>query len=332
MQISQYAGTWRDANQDVVATVYGGTQCQAPRDPRSLAAVTADGGYEAILRCRDCEGCRRYEKLLLQRRLAEHFKDHEGELWALTLTGPVEFENPLKLPSSLTRWLPACVGMIRRGLHGLVLIVAGSRPPRRAPSSPPGWRLTVEKLMASRGARAFAKCASGLMIPREQYGRQTNRWYVRGLKPLPKETFIVQRQGGIRKRHPEAKGGLRAWRDGFTLYASQKTNVIEWLKAMRSWRSQRLDRSSLTRGRAGGAPSSASQATDKFAAPASPRDSSILPRGDQDSRRPVAASSLPRDQTEISQAGRDASSQSGLPTWAADFVARMTALARKRGP
>jgi hypothetical protein len=332
VEISQYAATWRNVEQEIVATVYGGTACQAPRDPRSLAAITEDGGYEAVLRCRDCEGCRRYEKQLLQRRLAEHFRDWKGELWTITLTGRDHRAGLSKLIFSHMLRYPSCVGMIRRGLSGLVFIATAKLRLHPVWLSTRGLRVTAKRLEPKKGGRAFADCASGLMTPRSEYGRQTNRWYIRGLKPLPNESFVVERKGGIRKRHPDAKQGLRAWRDGFTLYASQRTNVIEWLAAMRSWRSQRLEPSLPNRAPRGARRPSSSTGSDGVAAVPSPSSYTSDSPGAASGRRARAASSFLRDQTEISQAGRDASSQSGLPAWAADFVARMTALAKKRGP
>ena len=75
MPESAFAATWRDESGRTVATVYGGTACRAPRQPRDLAAATDDGGFESILRCRNCEGCRKYEELELRRRLASEITD-----------------------------------------------------------------------------------------------------------------------------------------------------------------------------------------------------------------------------------------------------------------
>lgn len=315
-----------------MASVYGGTACEKPRNPRSFAAETEDGGFAAVLRCRDCQGCRRYEMLLLRRRLAEHYREFQGELWAITLISRDQVGGILKLPFSLMRRLPNCVGMIRRGLRGLVLIAVGSNTTRRVFDSIPGLLASAKRLAPKRGGRAFKDCVSGLMIPRADYGRQVNRFYCRGLPALPRETFIVSKRGGIRKHHPEAKAGHRAWREGLTLYASERTKVTEWLAAMRSWRSQRLEPSLPNRAPAGGRRPSSSKGSDGVAAAPSPsRNVSASPEH-ASGRRARAASSFLEDQTEISQAGRDASSQSGLPAWASDFVTRMTNLARKRGP
>ena len=332
MELSPYAASWRDGDGAVVASVYGGTACLAPRNPRSFAAETDDGRFATIMRCRDCDGCRRYEMLLLRRRLWEHFREFTGELWAITVISSDQVEALLKLPFSLMRRLPNCAGMIRKGCRGLVLLAAGSLQTRAVLRSIPGLLVHAKRLALKRGGRAFADCVSGMMIPRSDYGRQVNRFYCRGLPALPRETFIVSKRGGIRKSHPEAKAGLRAWRAGLTLYASERTRVTEWLAAMRSWRSQRLEPSSTNRAPRGARRPSSSQATDRIAVAGSPSGNVSASPEHASRRRRRAATSFPTDQTEISQAGRDASSQSELPLWAAGFVARMTELARKRGP
>jgi hypothetical protein len=226
-KLNARAATWRDETGRTVATVYGATECRKPRNPRDLAARTEDGGYETIMRCRDCDGCRKYEELVLRRELAETYKGVTDELWILFVEADPGEHSRLGARirrGSAGAWEPC---LYRLGPQMFALVAKGERPAlqRLRALRARTWRLVP--VGRGRKPRDFRALTRGLMVEREHYGAWANRFYHRDRARLPRETFIVERQGGIRKRHPDAKGGVRAWRRGLSLYPSLVTQGSE---------------------------------------------------------------------------------------------------------
>jgi hypothetical protein len=213
------AATWRDADGRTVATVYGETACRAPRHPRDLAAATDDGGFESIMRCRDCDGCRKYEELLLRRRLAEHYKEVTDELWIVTIEAALEEQSGLCARVRRSRFGAFEPGFYRLGVSSFAMVARGERPELSRVRALGARTIRVEKIGRARRPREFRALVRGQLVARGDYTSWKNRFYHRSLAQLPKETFVVERRGGIRKRHPEAKYGFRAWRQGLTLEA-----------------------------------------------------------------------------------------------------------------
>lgn len=315
--MSTRSAQWRDGEGNTVATVWGATACLNPRHPRDLSAATEDRGFEHVMRCRDCDGCRRYENLLLRRRLVEHFKTRRKPLWMIVIEPSSSWRGVSATRASLMRCLPGLMGFFRLSTGRLALLVEGSRPTRSVISSSTVCCVAVRRLKEPSSLRSFRSCASGMLVPRSEWGRQVKRFYHRGLPQLPKETFYLERRGGIRKRHPEALQGHRAWRDGLTLYPSDRARFSEFIELVR--RSSRHD--------------SRNSAPNRGARSAPPSRSAV-PNSADAAGAPVApaATALREHRLKFLKSGRDASSGTEIPRWLADWGARMTEIARKRGP
>jgi hypothetical protein len=202
----------------VVKTTSDATTCTAPRFPRDLAAATADGEFESILPCRNCDGCRRFDALILRRRLAEHYKGVTDELWMVVIEAPLA--EHARLVARLRRERPDVFepALYRLGDTHVALVVRGQRPALERIRALGTRHARVDPIGQRRTGHAFRLLVRGMLVERSNYGQWANRFYHRGLAKLEKEEFTVERQGGIRKRHPEARGGMRAWRRGLTLY------------------------------------------------------------------------------------------------------------------
>jgi hypothetical protein len=92
------------------------------------------------------------------------------------------------------------------------------------PNLPRVWRgqsirARVIEVVRPHRARAWRHVTAGMLISRDEYGEQTKRFYFRGLPPAERERFAISTRGGIRKRHPVAPIGTRAWRDEVAIVA-----------------------------------------------------------------------------------------------------------------
>lgn len=307
--MSSYAAEWRDAGGEVIATVPGGTECEAPILTKHMAAVTDDGFFETVLRCRNCAGCRRYERNLLRKRLAEHFREATEEIWQVTVSVTLELQSVTRV--GLYRSANSCTweGFFRLGRAGFALIVRGRKPNPRVTRGLRRCSVTVSRIRNPKRARAWRALTEGMLTSRSEYGEDVNRYYMRGLARLPHTSFIIERKGGIRKRHPEAKAGFRAWRDGLTLYPSDRTLTAGLMHILKLARAAAAVALPVNRRRA--ERGVAASAMTGF--------------------RDMAATATPETGLTISQAGRDASSMQIEFGKFAGFVERMTKLARARG-
>src|SRR5690242_17347735 len=143
LSVSSFAAAWRGSDGDVVATVPDATMCREPRHPRDLASWTEDGGFGAAMRCRNCEGCRNYDRLILRRRLAAHFENWEGNLWLVEAERKTKSRGGDDGRLSLMRNLAGCMGFIRQGKDGFALIVGNRRKPKCASSSASPFSMRV---------------------------------------------------------------------------------------------------------------------------------------------------------------------------------------------
>lgn len=76
-----------------------------------------------------------------------------------------------------------------------------------------GLKHRIEPLRLSRGRRAWRVLTAGLIVAREIYGEQRNRWYARGLPPADRQKWEVQKIGKYqsydRARSPRAWTGRK---------------------------------------------------------------------------------------------------------------------------
>ncbi len=172
------------------------------------------------MRCRDCEGCRRYELLLLRRRLAAHYQEADVKIWLVIVECHLPNQTSLLARVRRSGGADYEPGFVRLGTSTVALIARGPRPRPRAPHILRSCGTRVKRVRAPSRMGSWRALRSSTMTARIEYGPQVKRWYIAGLAKLARETFIVERRGGIRKRHPDAKQGVLAWSSGFSLYPS----------------------------------------------------------------------------------------------------------------
>ena len=329
--MSTYAAEWRDERGEVVARIAGSTECLDPVMPRHLAARTEDGFFETVLPCRKCVNCLRRADFQLRKRLVEHFKDSEATLWLVTVEATLERQSVLRARLSRTASCSASFGFFRVGAAGFALIVSGARPNLRAIRSSLSCTAKATRIRKPRVARAWRAAPAGMQISRSVYGEWTKRFYMRGLKPLRGEKFIIERRGGIRKRHPEAKAGFRAWRDGLTLYHSDLATVAEWMSVLAPARAAAASAYLVNRRRAQRAVPASAMAGFRDVAGAHGATGDPFTAGLRLMKHAPATTSILRPRRALARRGRDAGSQLELPGFAAEFLARMRKLERDRG-
>jgi hypothetical protein len=328
----QNLATWRDADDNIVASVYGDTICENPVLPRDLAATTPDGRYECALPCRKCGGCRRFQRLKVSRRLAEYYKEESATLWQVTILASSALDSSLIARLSRTPSFYELLGFCRLGVNGYALIVRGRRPNPRAIPGLRQYSVTIRRVSRPGRARAWRGATRGLLVSRSKYGPQVKRFYFRGMPQLSRELMDLQRKGGVRKRHPEAKFGFRAWRDGLTLYPSANVLWRQITNLVQTRRSRRECAFDLIRRRAQRAVSETAMtgfrdAAVGHAAMGDP-SSAIFPAGET----ATAASAILKTGLNSIKAGRDASSSSGNAEKFAEWGKKMAAKARARAP
>lgn len=214
------AAVWRDRDGRAVKTTTDQFYCLNPVMPRDLAARTEDGEYETTLRCRQCLNCRRYDEHELRRRLAETYREVTDDLWIVVVEAELAAHG--RLGANIRRrgvgkFEPA---LYRLGDSAFAVVARGERPALRHLRSLRPRTVRVEAIGGGRKPRHFRTLARGQLAERADYGAWTNRFYARGLARLPREQKVIEKRGGIRKRHPDAKAGVRAWRRGLSLYPS----------------------------------------------------------------------------------------------------------------
>ena len=211
---SPIAGTWRDPSSVPIATTDARTMCYFPLRPGRLRAVR--DGFAVPLRCRDCPGCFELDRRRLAARLQAHYQDHTGELWRARIRAPREEHSRLSRNLHRRSSLALEPGLFRCG-PGAFQVLGRDEKALRAALAELGRPHRVWRVRLGRGRATWSAVTAGLVVSRQQYGEQTKRWYVAGLKPLEKLTWSIDRipyeKGYDRRRSP------RAWTDdGRALY------------------------------------------------------------------------------------------------------------------
>lgn len=159
----------------------------------------------------------------MRRRLADHYKEERREIWILTIeSADVEVVGLCKrVRRSRFASFEPCV--YRLGNSRAAIVAIGERPAVHDIRALRAKTFRLSQIGPDRKPRAFRNLTRGVVVPRGDYGAWADRFYHRSLAKHATQTFIVQLRGGIRKRHPEAKAGVRAWRRGSWLQASPVT-------------------------------------------------------------------------------------------------------------
>jgi hypothetical protein len=299
---SPYRAQWRDADGEVVSQTSDSTICLAPIQPHNFAAASADGLYETVLRCRACIACRRYDALLLRLRLATYFKNTKEAVWAVVCSQ--ESLTLKQLTGRVNRGLTGSLmqGFIRLNSHALVKLAVGPEPKWRSTRRGSPLNIQIFQIAKPWSSRAWRHVCRGLTEPRSSIGAYVNRFYLVDLPKLKEQVFILQKTGGIRKRHPEAHQGMRAWRDGNTLYPSERIQALSVVSSLLAKTSARGSRFTTNSRRLTAAVRILEPLSDQRANPTRARPNTPI----------------------YSNRGIDAGSQQILPQWLLDFVAKGT--------
>lgn len=223
------AALLRDESGAVVGATCGDTSCWHPPRPGNYESINQDGD-EIAIPCRDCPGCREFYRRYLARRLYEHFKTAQEELWELQIACGLSAQSNVCSRLQHSAIGPSLRGWCRAGADGVVLIVEGANRRQLVPRSVArlisGWK----RIRMSRGRRAFASITAGMVRARAEYGEQVNRFYFRGVKPLPRE-FTWSRPSGFGRGLKSRVGGgalghsIRARRDGISVHMPEAINL-----------------------------------------------------------------------------------------------------------
>jgi len=208
------SGTWRYSSGQIESLADPRTICMEPRRPGKLRARR--DGFSAVLRCWQCRGCLELLCRLQAKRLHAKYQNQCDVLWACRIE--VTKENCARLNHALHRRprFELESGLLRDGPRKIIVlarkkkVLENLRRELRAD-------FYIVHISVKRGAAAFRPICAGVLIQREQYGRQKNRWYVPGLPRPEKLDWEIERipyqKGYDKRRSPRA---FRA--DGRALY------------------------------------------------------------------------------------------------------------------
>ena len=188
------------------------TMCWRPRYPQVRRARR--DGCETVLRCGDCPGCREFEVLRLERRLVETYRAIAAAEVVAKLTPIVPGSHRSRPPRPslfalrvycpkgkhastsrrIHRWRGVSIelGFFRAGVDSFIVL---SREPSELVARLRRRRFRVHVRPVGRldRARSWRDVARGLIVAREAYGENINRWYRRGLAPADKMKWEVRK-------------------------------------------------------------------------------------------------------------------------------------------
>jgi hypothetical protein len=227
-----FAATWRNEAGETVGTTSAKTMCLWPRLPWRIRFHR--DGFEGVVPCRECPGCLELERLRLERRLHEKYSkipeggdgpkianpartgtcsaDRLPTLFAVRIYAPLDQHARIAHALHRRRGLELEPGMWRLGASSFALL-SRSAPAPRDVLRKMGLRFRIEPLRLSRGRRAWRVLTAGLLVAREIYGEQRNRFYARGLPPAERQKWEVKKLGNYvaynRSRAPRAWTGRK---------------------------------------------------------------------------------------------------------------------------
>lgn len=227
-----FAATWQNESGEVVGTTWGGTMCLWPR--KAWRIRIARDGFEHVIRCGECPGCLELDRRRLAERLFTKYganqakapRERVGEtaaearrsdqsnrrLYLVRVWIPLSKQAELARKLHRRRGLDLLPGWARLGARSFALVSREKGSLARVLKTA-GVEFRVETLLLSRGRRAWRALTAGLLVAREIYGEQLNRYYFRGLPKLDRERWEVQKLGAYksydRARSPRAWTGRR---------------------------------------------------------------------------------------------------------------------------
>lgn len=196
----ELAATWRNQAGEIVSSTFGGTMCLMPRMPWSLRIERE--GDTLIVPCGECPGCLEFYRRRLGDRLHAKYGASDGKLYLHRIYAPLEHHAALFRKLHRRRGLVLEPGFFRLGATSFAVIAHARVLP---PLYLGGVRLETrtEAIRLTRCGRAWRTATSGMLVAREVYGEQTNRFYIRGLPAAEKQSWNVLTHSG-------AKGYSRA--------------------------------------------------------------------------------------------------------------------------
>lgn len=227
-----FAATWRNEQGAIVGKTFGGTMCLWPVKPWRIRFHK--DGFEGVMRCRECPGCLEFDRRRMADRLQCKYSTRlqqgagtsrptsrrrgaqggsaPDSLFIVRIWAPLDQHASISHKLHRRRGLELEPGMWRLGAGSFGLI-SRSRDPLPALLKRLGLRHRIEPLRLSRGRRAWRVLTAGLLVAREIYGEQRNRWYARGLPPADRQKWEVQKIGKYesysRARSPRAWTGRK---------------------------------------------------------------------------------------------------------------------------
>ena len=189
--------------------------CWFPVKPWRLKI--ARDGFEHIVRCRECPGCLEYDRRVLAERLHQKYqtgsaaiveggiRNQESDvgtlravmrrnppMFVVRIWAPIEMHARLSHALHRRRGLKLEPGMYRLGASSFALL---SRERNSLPLvlRTVGVKFRIEPVRLSRGRRAWRSLTAGLIVAREIYGEDRNRWYSRGLPEADRRKWEVQK-------------------------------------------------------------------------------------------------------------------------------------------
>lgn len=191
-KISRQAATWRDPAGKVIKTTDASTMCWSPRLPRHLRAVNPETGHRQPLRCKTCPGCLELDRRRLEKRMVERYCDYPGQLFLAEIAAPLEDHARLSHQLHRRRGLELERGYWRLN-PGRFAVVARSRDQIDRVLDKlklPHELYTVRK---NGRRRSWNRLSRGLLVARQHYGKQRNRWYARGLPPARTLSWTIEK-------------------------------------------------------------------------------------------------------------------------------------------
>lgn len=250
-QARAFAATWRNSAGETIATTSAHTMCRFPRLPHRLRFFR--DGFSGVLPCRECPNCLEFERQRLAERLHAKYgsnaeqrstdrsmlrKNHcdsrrrsAGPLFVIRIWAPLELHAAIAHRLHRRRGLDLLPGFARLGTSSFALLSRSALPPRTTLRAM-GLKFRIEPLKLGRGRRAWRPVTEGLLVAREIYGEETNRYYFPGIPPAEREKWEVRKIDVY--QHYDPARSPRAFRDGGVVLVPPEV-----------WKLSRLDRRSF---------------------------------------------------------------------------------------
>lgn len=212
------AATFRKGDGEVVGTTWGGTWCWHPVNPSKYATESEDGSDVHLIRCRRCPGCMELDRRELADRLVLTFNKEVGDIWVGVVGISLETAGMMAAAICRTTSGSKLWGWCRIGASRIAIVVVGRKPRSHARQLSDGRSVSWVRVLKTRKRRAWLRVTAGILYSRSVYGEQTNRWYIRGLKRVPRAKRVGMWRGRAREQNPELREGVAGVRAGVSIH------------------------------------------------------------------------------------------------------------------